>query len=71
MMKKAISATGGPVALAAECNVKYQAVQRWGRKGCPAERVISVERASGVPRHELRPDLYPTDLKAETQESAA
>lgn len=64
IMKKAIDAAGGPVALAAACGVKYQAVQRWRRTGCPAERVLAVEKASGVPRHELRPDLYPAEESA-------
>ena len=34
-----------------------QAVSQW--KQVPAERVLDVERATGVPRHKLRPDLYP------------
>jgi DNA-binding transcriptional regulator YdaS (Cro superfamily) len=25
----------------------------------PAERVLDIERVTGIPRHELRPDLYP------------
>jgi DNA-binding transcriptional regulator YdaS (Cro superfamily) len=25
----------------------------------PAERAIDVESITGVPRHELRPDIYP------------
>jgi DNA-binding transcriptional regulator YdaS (Cro superfamily) len=31
----------------------------------PAERVLSIEAATGVPRHELRPDLYPLESKSE------
>lgn len=34
-----------------------QAVAQW--KQVPAERVLDVERVTGVPRHRLRPDLYP------------
>lgn len=34
-----------------------QAVSQW--KQVPAERVIDVERVSGVSRHDLRPDIYP------------
>lgn len=34
-----------------------QAIAQW--KHVPAERVLMVERATGVPRHRLRPDLYP------------
>jgi len=32
---------------------------RWSQRRIPAERVIAVEFATGIPRHELRPDLYP------------
>lgn len=33
-------------------------VTRWAQKRIPAERVVEVERLTGIPRHELRPDLY-------------
>jgi DNA-binding transcriptional regulator YdaS (Cro superfamily) len=59
-IERAVSAVGGLGKLASACNVKYQAVQRWLSTGkVPAERVLSVESASGVHRSELRPDLYP------------
>jgi DNA-binding transcriptional regulator YdaS (Cro superfamily) len=29
----------------------------------PAEYVLAVEAATGVPRHDLRPDLYPRGLQ--------
>lgn len=41
-----------------------QAISQW--KQVPAERVLEVERVSGVSRHRLRPDLYPA-----SQETAA
>ena len=34
-----------------------QAISQWSK--VPAERVLTVERLTGVPRHDLRPDLYP------------
>lgn len=34
-----------------------QAISQW--KKVPADRVIDVERVTGVSRAELRPDLYP------------
>jgi hypothetical protein len=34
-----------------------QAVAQW--KHVPAERVLQVEKVTGVARHRLRPDLYP------------
>lgn len=47
------------VALAAAANVHKATVTRWMQQRIPAERVLEVERITGVPRHELRPDLYP------------
>jgi DNA-binding transcriptional regulator YdaS (Cro superfamily) len=40
--------------------VSYQAIQKF-RERVPAERVLAIEAATGVPRHELRPDIYPPD----------
>lgn len=37
--------------------ISSQAVSQWKR--VPPERVLDVERITGVPRHELRPDIYP------------
>lgn len=50
------SKLGGPAALAkALGNISSQAVSQWKR--VPADRVLDVERVTGIPRHELRPDL--------------
>ena len=62
---KACKAAGSQSALARLLQVTPQAVQNWCATGkVPAERVIQIEAASGVPRHELRPDLYPSDAVA-------
>jgi DNA-binding transcriptional regulator YdaS (Cro superfamily) len=39
-------------------------VHDWLKEGkpLPGEYVLTVERKTGVSKHELRPDLYPTDL---------
>lgn len=47
--------------LAKAIGVNKSTVTRWDQNGMPAERVLDVERITGVPRHELRPDLYPSD----------
>jgi len=57
-LDRAKQAAGGATGLARHLGVTSQAISQWRR--VPAERVLDVERASGVPRHELRPDLYPT-----------
>ena len=46
--------------LARLVGVRRQAVRQWIISGrVPAERALAIERVSGVPRHRLRPDLYP------------
>lgn len=48
---------GGPGALAkALGGITSQAVSQWKR--VPADRVLDVERITGVSRHDLRPDIY-------------
>lgn len=56
-LDRAISAAGGLTKLAASLGISKQAVAQWDE--VPPLRVLEVERASGVPRTELRPDLYP------------
>lgn len=55
-LEKAIQAAGGVRALARELGISQPAISSWKR--VPADRVVSIEAASGVPRSELRPDLY-------------
>ena len=43
--------------LARELGVTRSAVWQWGR--VPAERLPEVERITGIPRHQLRPDICP------------
>ena len=33
-------------------------VTRWADNGVPADRVIDLEQATGIPRQAIRPDLY-------------
>lgn len=59
-LDKAIEAAGGRRAVAEAIGVRYQAVQKWQRLGrLPAERVLELEKISGISRSSLRPDLYP------------
>ncbi|KQO95663.1 chaperone [Methylobacterium sp. Leaf92] len=56
-LSRAIKEAGGPKALGDAIGISSQAISQWTE--CPPRRVLAVEAASGVPRHELRPDLYP------------
>lgn len=63
-IEKAINAAGGLSKLADLLNVKPQVVHNWRSRGIPAERVLEVERVTGIPRHKLRSDLYPVERMA-------
>jgi hypothetical protein len=55
-LKAAIDAAGGMRALARLLGITFQAIQQW--KKVPAERLLEIERVTGVARERLRPDLY-------------
>ncbi|MBP4001527.1 transcriptional regulator [Pseudomonas koreensis] len=59
---RAAKAAGSQSALARVLGCTPQNVQKWCASGrIPAERVLRIEQVTGVPRHELRPDLYPAE----------
>ena len=63
-IQKAAEVAGGQSALARFLKVTPQAVQKMCAIGrVPAERVLDIERLTGVLRTELRPDLYPEKSK--------
>lgn len=54
--------THGLKRVATDIGIRYQSIQDWNRTGrIPAERVIAVERVTGISRHDLRPDIYPNE----------
>ncbi len=55
-LDEAIRVAGGVGALARKIGISQPSVSNWER--IPAERVLSVEAATGVSRTVLRPDLY-------------
>ncbi len=58
-LKRAIEAAGNMSKLARACNIKPQSVKGWVQRGeIPIKRCKDVERATGVPRKELRPDYF-------------
>lgn len=61
--RQAIEVVGGQVALAELVGVTQSAVSKRLAAGKPLwpEHVLKVEAATGVSRHDLRPDLYPRE----------
>lgn len=59
----AIKKSDGIQQLADLIGISYQAVYKWQAPGgtVPAERVLEIERLTGVSRHDLRPDIYPRE----------
>ncbi len=55
-LTRAIAEAGSITTLATDLGISPQAVSVWRR--VPAERAREVERITGIPRHELRPDLW-------------
>jgi len=54
--------------IAQELHITRAAVSTWRR--VPAERVVAVERITEIPRHQLRPDLYPQPTASHALEVA-
>jgi len=63
-LEEAIRAAGGVSELARRLGIAQPSVSNWER--VPAERVASVEEATGVDRARLRPDLFAAHATAET-----
>nr|WP_295810318.1 Cro/CI family transcriptional regulator [uncultured Nitratireductor sp.] len=66
IVSRAAERSGGIVSLARELGIKHNALYSWKR--VPAERVLDIERITGISRHELRPDIFGP---APNRESAA
>lgn len=56
ILSYAAQKVGGMAQLAAKLGIARQAVYQWKR--IPADRVVEIERATGIPRAELRPDIF-------------
>ncbi len=55
-LQKAIAIAGTNAALGALCGITGQAVAQW--KQVPRKHILTVERHTGISRHELRPDIF-------------
>jgi DNA-binding transcriptional regulator YdaS (Cro superfamily) len=59
-LKRAVEKAGGQTALGRLCGESQARVWYWlNRSGeLPAEHVVTVSEATGIPEHELRPDVF-------------
>lgn len=63
-LKLACEKAGSQERLADRIGTTQSRVSYWlvkSKRGVSAEFVLPIERATGVSRHDLRPDLYPVD----------
>lgn len=62
-LEAAIGKLGSQAELARLCGLSPTAVWKWvrGKSPLPAEHVLAVEAATGISRHDLRPDIYPRE----------
>lgn len=61
-LKRACEKAGGQKPLAEKIGTTQSQIWYWlekSKNGAAAEFVIAIEAATGVPRHELRPDIFP------------
>lgn len=55
-LRRAAARVGGLAQLASRLKISRAALHQWEK--VPADRVVEIERITGVSRIELRPDLY-------------
>ena len=77
-LERAVELAGGQSALARAIGKSQSHIWHWLKvaKRVPAEAAVAIEKATGIPRRELRPDLYAqsddmTSPKMENEQSAA
>ncbi|EJH4501927.1 Rha family transcriptional regulator [Cronobacter sakazakii] len=64
-LEKAVAAAGNDARLARGIGLSPMAISHWRKRNkgiIPNGRVMDVYKATGIPPHELRPDLYPPEL---------
>lgn len=69
IIQRAIEGAGSLSALARGLGITPQSINGWRR--IPSDRVLEIERVSGVSRHDLRPDLYPREVTRPLDRAAA
>lgn len=62
-LDRAIKAAGSATRLAELVGVHKSTVSDWRASRVPAERAIAIEAATGIPRADLRPDLFAASVR--------
>ena len=60
-IEQIIRAGGGVVALSKKLRITKGAVSQWHR--VPVNRVFDVEKITGIPRSQIRPDIFDEQTK--------
>lgn len=61
-IQRAVDLIGSQSEMGRRLGIKPQAVQKWiSHNRVPAERVLQIEKLTGISRHDLRPDIYPRE----------
>ncbi|WP_045770856.1 transcriptional regulator [Xanthomonas albilineans] len=59
ILHRAVEVAGGVGKLAASIGVAQNVVSNWRkRRKVPSKHVLAIEAATGVSRHDLRPDVF-------------
>jgi DNA-binding transcriptional regulator YdaS (Cro superfamily) len=67
IVDRVIEKAGGVNALARTLGFHHTSIIDWRRAGqIPAKRALRVHQITGIPLHELRPDVFPAPQAAET-----
>lgn len=59
IVQQAAARVGSLSELARRLGIKHPALYKW--REVPPKRVLSLEKISGISRHDIRPDLYPRE----------
>jgi len=65
----AIEAAGSATKLGEMIGVTRACVSSWKWRGIPPTQCLKVNRATNVPLHQLRPDVYPEPEKSDSIEA--
>lgn len=59
VVQEAADRVGGISELARRLGITHPALYHWPR--VPANRVLQIEKLTGISRHDMRPDIYPRE----------